>query len=123
MLSPIDATLQRAAALHSQGQLAQAEPLYRQILAQVPKHFDAMHLLGVIALQTGHAQAAVDLIRDAIKINRKHPAAHLHLGNALLEVGRGREAISHYEEAVRLRPDAADVRRRLEDLRERYRER
>ncbi len=109
MSSSINATLQHAAALHSQGQLGQAEKLYRAILAEVPAHFDAMHLLGVIALQTGHAQAAVELIGKATAINRKHPAAHLHMGNALLELQRNDEALASYERALKLKPDYAEA--------------
>ena len=43
------ALLAEALAAHRQGRLAEAEALYRRILALVPQHFDALHLLGVIA--------------------------------------------------------------------------
>ena len=46
--------LQQALALHQQGQLAQAEPLYRAILKQAPTHFDALHLLGACSGQQSH---------------------------------------------------------------------
>src|SRR3979411_2073128 len=108
MSSSVKATLKRATELHKQGQLGQAEELYRAILAQIPDHFDAMHLLGVIALQTGRAGAAVELICKATAINRKHPATHLYLGHALLELNRDREALSSYERALKLKPDYAD---------------
>ena len=39
---------QNAVNLHQRGQLAQAELLYRAILKQAPKHFDALHFLGEI---------------------------------------------------------------------------
>ena len=45
-----EAALRKAVGLHQQGQLAQAEVLYRAILDQAPNHADATQLLGVLAL-------------------------------------------------------------------------
>jgi tetratricopeptide (TPR) repeat protein len=59
-------TLQKAIALHQQGQLADAEGLYRQILASEPDHFDALHLLGVIRHQQGRHADALELIERAL---------------------------------------------------------
>ena len=42
----------QAITLHQQGRLMEAESIYREILRQQPEHFDALHLLGVIAIQT-----------------------------------------------------------------------
>ena len=36
---------------HRAGRLAEAESYYRQILAAVPSHSDALHHLGIIAFQ------------------------------------------------------------------------
>ncbi len=44
----------QAMTLHRQGNLADAERLYREVLQQQPNHFGALHRLGVIALQTRH---------------------------------------------------------------------
>ena len=44
--------LKEAVAFHQRGKLADAERIYREILQRQPKHFDALHLLGVIAAQT-----------------------------------------------------------------------
>ena len=45
--------LERAIECHLLGQLTQAQNLYEKILQDQPKHFDAMHLLGVVWVQTG----------------------------------------------------------------------
>lgn len=50
-----------ALAFHRQGQLEQAECIYREILDIDPKHSDAIHLLGVIAYQVGQYQTSVTL--------------------------------------------------------------
>ena len=46
------AKFQQGLALHQQGKFAEAERIYEDVLRQAPAHFDALHLLGVIALQT-----------------------------------------------------------------------
>ena len=47
-------TLFGVAVMHHQaGQLSKAEACYRQVLKADPNHADAVHLLGVIALQWG----------------------------------------------------------------------
>ena len=69
----IDSSLTSAVTHHQAGRLANAEALYRQVLATAPHHPDALHLLGVLLHQTGQSQAAVDLIRRAIAAGNQVP--------------------------------------------------
>ena len=46
----------RGLLLHRQGKLGEAEPFYVEVVQLNPTHFDALHFLGVIALQTGRTQ-------------------------------------------------------------------
>jgi len=103
------AKLRQAVALHQQGQLGPAEVLYREILQTNPRHFDALHGLGVIALQTGHHQIACDLISQAIAINPKQAAAYSNLGNVWLNLNRPEDALACYDRALRLKPDYAEA--------------
>jgi predicted O-linked N-acetylglucosamine transferase (SPINDLY family) len=103
------ALLQRAVAHHQAGRLGEAETLYRQILATTPKHFDATHLLGVIALQTGRLDEAHALISDAITANPKAAAAHNNLGNVYLRQGRLDAAQASFRRAVELQPGFGDA--------------
>ena len=57
-----------ALAVHQAGNLSKAEQLYRRILKAHPKHFDALHLLGVIHAQRGRFPEAVRLMDRALKI-------------------------------------------------------
>jgi Tfp pilus assembly protein PilF len=50
------------------GQLQQAEQLYLQILQRDPNQVDALHLLGLIAGQTGRDAEAIDYIRAALQL-------------------------------------------------------
>ncbi len=97
----------QAMALHRQGNLADAERLYREVLQQQPNHFDALHLLEVIALQTQHTEQAVELIGKAIGLDAKVAGAHCNLGKALRDLNRPEEALASYDTAIGLEPDFA----------------
>jgi predicted O-linked N-acetylglucosamine transferase (SPINDLY family) len=104
-------TLATAAALHRQGRLAEAEALYQDILRGDPRHFDALHLRGVIALQTRRWEDGIALVRDAIALNGNVPEAHDNLGNGLRELRRYDEALASFDRAIALRPGDARLHR------------
>jgi protein O-GlcNAc transferase len=96
-------------ALHRQGDLAAGERIYEEILDQQPQHFDAQHMLGVIALQTRRTEQGIELIRKAIGLNEKVAAAHNNLGKALLDLKRPEEALASFDNAVALDPAFAEA--------------
>jgi tetratricopeptide (TPR) repeat protein len=106
-------TLDWALSLHRAGRLNEAEGLYRQILAREPEHAESLHLLGVIAHQGGHNEAAVDLIGKAIARNDGVADFHCNIGNALQALGRFCEAVAHYRRAIALNSDHADSHNNL----------
>ena len=58
--------LSEAFKYHRSGNLSQAETIYRALLRMDGNHADLLHLLGVIAHQTGSSEAALALIDRAI---------------------------------------------------------
>ena len=104
----LDATLQRAVALHQQGQLERARVLYEEILRTQPRNFDALHLLGVIAAVTGDHARAVELIGRAIDIAPGNAVAHNNRALAHEELGRREEALAGYDRAAALDDTYAD---------------
>jgi len=52
---------EQAFALHRQGKVNEAEPMYRAILARDPNHFGALRHLGVIAMSAARLDAAVSV--------------------------------------------------------------
>jgi protein O-GlcNAc transferase len=103
------AMLQQALALHQRGQLNQAELLYRRVLQHVPNQFDSWHLLGVIELQRQNFARAVELIGQALKLNRDDASAHSNIGSALRGLKRPVEALASYDRALKLKPDYAEA--------------
>jgi tetratricopeptide (TPR) repeat protein len=85
--------------------LQQAEAAYRKILRKQHKHFDALHLLGVIEAQRRNFASAVDLIGRAIKLDSGSAAAHANMGNALRDLKRYEKAVASYDRALSLKPD------------------
>ncbi|HEX3486493.1 MAG TPA: tetratricopeptide repeat protein [Micropepsaceae bacterium] len=101
--------LKDALALHESGQLDQAATLYRAMLADNPRNADALHLLGVIALQRKDAAIAVDLISRAVEIDTRNAAFFSNLGLALMELGRFQDALAAFTRALAIKPDYADA--------------
>ena len=100
----LDALMAQAQALHRGGRLAQAEPIYREVLRRSPRHVDALHGLGMLALQAGHVQAGADLIAQALAVDPAHASAHGNLGYALHLLGRHEDALRSLDRALELQP-------------------
>jgi tetratricopeptide (TPR) repeat protein len=94
---------------HQRGRLAEAENIYGEILKQEPNNFNALHLLGIIAVQTNRAARGVELINKAIKINAWDAAAYSNLGMGLHALRRFEEALASYDQALALEPNDPEV--------------
>jgi tetratricopeptide (TPR) repeat protein/SAM-dependent methyltransferase len=94
---------------HQAGRLFEAENLYRQMLATDRRHVPSLHHLGIIALQRGQPQAAVETIGQAIAVDDRIPDCHYNMAFALHALGRSREAVGHYQRAVKLKPDYVEA--------------
>ena len=103
----------RALASHQAGDLIQARRGYLEILRGAPRHFDAKHLLGVIAHQQGDHELAVKLIREALLLSPRIASAHNNLGSALMAMGRHEEAQKAFNKALVLEPGYTEARYNL----------
>lgn len=102
------AMIQAATAHHQAGRLAEAESLYRQVLAQDPENAGVMHLLGLIAHQVGLPVEAAELIARAIRIS-PNALMYCNLGLAFEAQGKQALAIESFREALVLKPDCAEA--------------
>jgi tetratricopeptide (TPR) repeat protein len=97
-------TMRRAVALHQDGKLAQAAALYLEIIAAEPDHADALHMLGVYALQSGDLQAALDLIGRATALLPQAATPLLNLGTVHKQLGQHDAALRCITQALALEP-------------------
>jgi tetratricopeptide (TPR) repeat protein len=76
----------------------------------------AVVLIAVAAVtrtQVGYWKDTITLLQRSASVTRDNYFAHYNLGNHLKRAGRLDEAIRHYEEALEVRPRAADARYNL----------
>jgi tetratricopeptide (TPR) repeat protein len=104
-LAPLPAKLRQAVALHQHGRLPEARALYEEILDVQPAHFDALHLLGVIAAQSRDPGRAVELIGRAIQAYPRSAPALCNRGSALHDLGRWEEALADCDHALGIDAD------------------
>ena len=100
----LDEILQSAHDHHNAGRLAEAEGLYRQILAAQGNHAPAMHLLGVLLGQTGRMEGGTDLVRRATQLAPEMADYHGNLGELLRRQGRYEQGLISIRRAIDLRP-------------------
>lgn len=100
----LSALLSGAMAQHQKGQLQQAKAGYEAILAAQPQHYQALHLLGLVAVQTGNFAAAVDLIGKAIDIYPHDADFFANRGLALQQLQQLEAAVLSYNQAVAINP-------------------
>src|SRR5882724_6953322 len=105
-MTPTQQLFTQAMALHRRGSLAEAEILYRQLLAADPQGFAPRHMLGVLLGQQGRLAEAEEMIGAALKMNPRDAGALVNYGNVLNLLGRHDEAVAGYDRALALLPDA-----------------
>ncbi len=99
--------LERAVKHHTSGELHQAAEIYTRILHTDPNYWRALHLLGVVADQSGDPDKAIDLMKKALRINPNDPSCHCDLGLAFHNSGKPEEAITCYQKAIQIMPTFA----------------
>jgi tetratricopeptide (TPR) repeat protein len=109
----MDNDLTTAIRHHQMGALSEAAQLYQGILARNPQHPDALHLLGVVALQQGNAARAVELISRALALYPKAAAFHCSLGEAYRAMGQLDRAVASSQTALRLQPNYPEAANNL----------
>ena len=102
------ANLEQAVGLLQRGQVAPAEALLSDVLRAYPDQPDALHYLGVAALQSGRVAQAIDLIHRSVVIQPGF-AAFNNLGQALRGAARTDEALACFDRSIQLQPDHPDA--------------
>jgi predicted O-linked N-acetylglucosamine transferase (SPINDLY family) len=101
--------LEQATEYHLAGRAGEAEELYRQILKDEPENADALHRLGVLALQKGDLAAALRLTRQATEHRPSGANIWASYGQALAADGKPEAAAEAFERALRVRGDLSEA--------------
>lgn len=96
--------IERGLEHHRAGRLIEAQTLYEQALKLRSRHPDALHLLGLVALQRGDAAAATTLLEQASLAQPRNPAFHADLAQAHLASQRAADARAAFQRAATLDP-------------------
>jgi thioredoxin-like negative regulator of GroEL len=84
----VDQAFQRGVAAHKQGKLRNAERFYRAVLQIQPKHPDANHNLGVLAVSVGKIEEALPLLKQALDLNPEKEQFWLSYLDGLIRAGK-----------------------------------
>jgi predicted O-linked N-acetylglucosamine transferase (SPINDLY family) len=98
---------------HRAGRLADAESLYRQILASFPDEPDVIHMLALAAHQGGRTPEAMDLFAKAIRLRPDAAPYYCNIGIVLATANRWEESIAALRQAIALQPDLAEAHHNL----------
>jgi tetratricopeptide (TPR) repeat protein len=94
---------------HRAGLLEQALALYERALALAPRHFDALHHIGIVAWQSAQHALALQFLEAALEVDGAVAAAWSNLGNVQQALARHPDAVDSYARALALDPDHVDA--------------
>ena len=97
--------LPAAVAAYRQGNHPETQALCRQILKDLPDHFEALHLLGVSELDCRQFTEAERTLARAVSIEPRSAEARSNLGSALFSLRRYGDARKCQEKAIALKPN------------------
>ena len=103
------AKFQEGWAAHQRGAIGAAWGAYQQVLEMQPRHFDALHLMGLIAAQAKLFDQAVGLIGQALAVDPANAAAHFNLGKVHEDLKQSEAALASYDKAIHFAPGDAEA--------------
>lgn len=94
----------------------EAENLFRFLLAQNPKHSQALHGLGLVSHVMGHTESAIHLLNDALMVTPTNPYIYLHLALIFKQLNQFHKALFYIHQALQIAPDLGVAKQILSDL-------
>jgi Flp pilus assembly protein TadD len=94
---------------HKENKINQARTVYNNILKIKKNHPDALHLLGVIELQSKNYLLAINLFNEAILQNPFNSGFYNNLGTAFKKNKNPKLALFNYNKAIEIKPDYAEA--------------
>jgi len=100
----LNSMVARGYQLNRSGDAVKAEALYRQVLHADENHVAANNLLGLLCLQSGRSEEAVQYIEKALSISPDDAQAHSNLGIAYRNLNQLQQAAEHFHKSIKLAP-------------------
>lgn len=97
--------INEALKLHQQGNLADAEKLYSQILKESPNEGNVLNLLGFLKIQNNQFQDAIEYLKKAAEIYPTFFDAWFNLGLAYKSNKEFAKSLEAYEKAASIKAD------------------
>ena len=96
----VNQALKKGVAAHKAGHFKEADRYYTAILKAHPKHPDANHNIGLIAVELGQTIDSLPFFEMALKVNPKIVQYWLSYINALINLNRFNEAEAAFSKAI-----------------------
>lgn len=101
----------------SEGRVADARREYEKAVELFPTRPHAICNVGYTYAAERNWERAIEYYRQCLELSPAFFLAHVHMGDALHQMGQEKEAIRAWEAALSINPQHAGVKRRLEDAR------
>jgi tetratricopeptide (TPR) repeat protein len=101
--------LERGSQAMQAGKPAEAEDIFKQVIAAAPQLPDGYLGLGMAQMRNGKPDAAEHSLAKAIAIDPRTPGAHMFLGIAQFQMNKLDAATASLVEETRLQPDDAEA--------------
>ena len=95
----LDQALQKGVEAHKAGKVQEADQYYTAILKAQPKHPDANHNMGVLAVAVGKVQAALPFFKTALEANPNITQYWLSYIDTLIKLDRMADAKAVFDQA------------------------
>ena len=110
----LDQALQKGIEAHKAGKAQEADRYYTAILKANPKHPDANHNMGVLAVGLGKVEAALPFFKTALEANSNIAQYWLSYINALIKLDRLEDAKASFNQA-KIKDFTGDAFNQLEE--------
>ena len=95
----VDQALKKGVEAHKAGKLKEADRYYTHMLKVQPKHPDANHNMGVLAVSVGKVQESLPFFKTALEANPSIAQFWLSYINALIKLNRMADAKAVFDQA------------------------
>jgi tetratricopeptide (TPR) repeat protein len=96
--------MQQAQTLHRKGRLDDARSLCEELLREVPRHFEALSLLALIAAQEGDFARAILGYDRVIAVKPDFADGYSNRGASFAALNKSNEALANFDQAIAIDP-------------------